>query len=452
MSTDVLREAFEPLKDLAKKDGVEVEMLAVGGERLALAFSKRKMQTFESSESRTAGLRVVDGPAQGYASTENLSADSLVRCYREALQNARMLRAEAEGPPIPLAEPSSLTDAMTDLFVEQAIDIEKKMEVARDLEGKALAADPRVQSVPYSRFSEGAGWIRVLNSRGLDRFHRTSGFSGYTYVLAKDGETSKMDGDAFFTRDFGKVNVDEVVQEAVRRTVARLGARKIKTGHWPVLLDRDVAPSFLSMLLGSLSAKSVLENKSLLKGKAGEAIASSVLTIIDDPFERGGTGGRPFDDEGSPSRKTPLIEKGVLQNFFTNLELAAKMNLPHTASASRGPSSEMGVGPSNIVVERGLMTREQMLSSAPRLLWITELTGSLHAGFNSASGNFSVPAEGFLVENGTIVGPVDQFVISGHILDLMKKVTGVGETYNKPGSSVLVPDLMISELSIAGES
>lgn len=451
--SDVLRDSFEPLKEQARKDGVEVEMLAVGGERLALAFQKRKMETFESSETRTAGLRVIDGPVQGYASTENLSPESLARCYREALQNARMLRAgAAAGNPVPLAEPSSLTDEMSDLYVAQNVEMDKKMEIARDLEGKALSADPRIQAVPYSRFSEGSGWVRILNSRGLDRYHRSSAFSGYTYVLAKEGEASKMDGDAFYTRDLSTVSVDEVVQEAVKRAVSRLNAKKIKTGTMPVVIDREIASSFLSMLLGSLSAKSVLENKSLLKGKAGEAIASSLITINDDPFDRRGTGARPFDDEGSPSKKTPLLEKGVLKNFFTNLELAKKMNLPHTASASRGPSSEMSVGPSNVIVEKGATSREKMLASAPRVLWLTELTGSLHAGFNGASGNFSVPAEGFLVENGTIVGPVDQFVISGNILDLMKKVTAVGDTYNKPGSSVLVPDLLISELSIAGES
>lgn len=450
--SDAIRESFDRLSELAKKDGVGLEMLVQGGERLALAFQTKKLQTFESTTTQVAGLRVVDGPVQGYAATENLAPASLERCYREALQNARMLKDEAKGPAIPLAAPSPLTDEMKDLDRAQDIDIDRKMAVARELEEKALARDPRVFRVPYSRFSEGRGWQRILNTNGLDRFHRSSGYSGYSYVLAKEGEASKMDGDGFYARDFTEVNVDEVVNEAVRRAVSRLGATRIKTGNYPVLIDREIAASFLGMLLPSLSAKAVLENTSLLKGRTEQAIAASGLTIVDDPFDRRGTGARPFDDEGSPSRVTTMIENGVLKNFYTNLELAGKMGLPHTASAARGPSSEMGVGSSNVVVSKGTSSREDMLKSAPRLLWLTELSGSLHAGYNPASGNFSVPAEGFLVENGTIVGPVDQFVISGNILEMMKKITAIGDTYNKPGSSVLVPDLLIGELSIAGES
>lgn len=447
--SDPIREAFDRLNEMARRDGVGLEMLVSGGEKLALSFQDRKLDTFESSESRAAGLRVVLGAVQGYASTENLSVEALERSYREALANARTLLPTASGPDVPLAKSEPLTDEMADLYRPQDVDMDRKMAIARDLETKALDRDGRIHRVPYSRFSEGSGWMRILNSQGLDRLRRSTAFSGYSYVLAKDGENSKMDGDSFFTRDFSEIDIDDVVGEAVRRATARLGATQLKTGVWPVLVDRDIAAQFLGLVAGSFSAKAVEEKKSLFKDSMNQAVASPVLTLIDDPFERQGTGARPFDDEGCPSRRTTMVENGVLKSFFTNLELSRRMNLPHTASASRGPSTEMGVGSSNLVVARGPDSREVLLKRAPRLLFLTEISG-VHSGFKPASGDFSLPGEGFLVEDGQIKGPVDRFVISGNILEFLKKIVAVGDTYGRPGSSLLIPDLFVSELSIAG--
>jgi PmbA protein len=204
------------------------------------------------------------------------------------------------------------------------------------------------------------------------------------------------------------------------------------------------------MISSYFSAKEVHEGKSLFEGKLGQQIASEKFELIDDPFEMKGTGVRPFDDEGAPSKKTDLIERGTLKNFLTNLEFASRMKLPHTSHAARGPSSSMDISPTNLVVQKGTKSLNELLSSSAKVVYLTNFSGGLHAGFKESTGDFSMPAEGFLYENGESVGPIDQFVMSGNVLDLLLEIVDLGDEYNEPGSSMICPDVLIKSLSFAG--
>lgn len=447
---DMIQKSFEVLSRKAKADGVEIELLVSGAESLSLSYQAGKIDEFESSHSQSLGVRVVDGGAQGYASTEKVSPEALERTYAEALANARMLEAKRQETALPLMGPRDLPDAMTDLHRPQEIPMEKKLAVARDLEALTLKAHESVHKVPYSSFSESEGWVQLMNSKGLNLQHRRSSYSGYAYALAKKGEVSKMGGDSFYTRDFDSIDVAELAKTAAQRATQMLDAKPGKTEKLPVIWDSRVSSTLLQMLLASLSGKSVLEKTSLLSDRLGQKVASSLFHLVDDPFNREGTGLRPFDSEGAPSQKTDLIAGGELKAFLTNLEIAQKLKMPHTASASRSPSSSMSVGPSNLVVERGQTSMGEMLKAAPRMLLLTSFTGGLHAGFRAASGDFSLPAEGMIVERGEIVGAIDGFVLSGNVLEALKDISAVGTTYSGRPSSMLVPDLLIGQLSVAG--
>ncbi|UYL09840.1 TldD/PmbA family protein [Bdellovibrio sp. SKB1291214] len=445
---DTIKENFQKILAQAKQDGVKVEMLISGGESLELGYQKKALKDFESTQTQMAGLRVLKGAAQGYAYTENLSLEALLRTYSEALNNAKTVQS-AESFEIPMMKPQPFK-AMN-LFNPEEIEMDKKMEVAKALEEKCLGLDPRVQSVPYSGFSQGSSFSRILNSEGVDQEFRQSYYTGSAAPLVKEGETSKMGGEGFFVRSFAEINIDEVAREGVNNGVKYLGATKLKTGNYPVVLDRKVFPTVLAMLLSYLSAKEVHEGKSLLKGKVGEKVASDKFTLIDDPFELHGTAVRPFDAEGAPSQKTVLFENGVLKNFLTNLEYAQRMNLPHTAHAARGPSSPMGIGPTNLVVSKGSKTQQELLTLNPgQTVHITKFTGGLHAGFKDSTGDLSMPAEGFLYENGKCLGPVDQFVVSGNVLDVLRDIVELGDTYGRPGRSLIAPDVLIKSMSFAG--
>jgi len=445
---DMIKSHFEKIMEQARKDGVKVELLISGSEKLNIGFQKTKLDSFESTQSQMAGLRVVLGGNQGYAYTENLSDESLLRTYREALTNAKTLQ-QGEGSGIPLQTPSVI-HPIGSLYAPEDVTIEQKMEVARLLEEKGLAKDSRVHGIPYSKFNETVSFKRILNSEGVDQEFKQSYYSGYLYALAKEKEFSKMDGDGFFVRSFRDINLEKLTDVAVRKAVSRLGAKMLTTGNYPVVICRDQFPMILQMISSYFSAKEVHEGKSLFEGKLGQQIASEKFELIDDPFELKGTGVRPFDDEGAPSTKTTLIERGHLKNFLTNLEFAGRLSLPHTAHAARGPSSSMGIGPTNVVVARGTKTLQELLSFSTQVVYLTNFSGGLHAGFKESTGDFSMPAEGFLYENGKLVGPVDQFVMSGNVLHLLRDIVDLGTEYQESASSMICPDVLMRSLSFAG--
>lgn len=445
---DMIKNSFEKIQSQAHQDGVKVEMLISGGENLKIGFQKKEMNSFESTQSQMAGLRVIVGASQGYAYTENLAEDSLLRTYSEALKNARTVQKQ-DSFEVPLQKPTAY-QPMNDLFVAEEIPMDQKIEVARNLEEKCLAADSRVQGVPYSGFNEVRSFKRVLNSEGLDHEYKQSYYVGYAYSLVKQDESSKMDAEGFFSRHFKNINVDEVSQNSVRKAVSRLGAKSLKTGNYPVVICRDQFTQVLAMIEGYFSAKEVDEGKSLFQGKLGDKIASEKFYLSDDPFAVNGSNSRPFDDEGSPSQKTVLFAGGVLANYLTNVEYAKKMNLPQTASASRSPSTSLGISVSNLVVKSGSKSLLELLASYPKVVYLTEFSGGLHSGFKESTGDISMPAEGFLYENGKCVGPVDQFVMSGNVLDLLRDIEEVGNEYNKPGNSMICPDVLVKSMSFAG--
>lgn len=445
---DYIKDHFSKIVKLAEDKKAQVELLFSESEKLNLGYKQKKLDKFESIQSQIAGLRVVVGSSQGYAYTENLSEASLLNTFNEAYNNAKAnaQTADQTNKLINLVKPQVIKITEPD-FIE--ISIAEKKSVAEKLESNCLGQD-KIQSVPWAGFSENQGAIRVLNSNGVDCKYKYQFYSAYTYPLAKDGESSKMGGDSMVARDFKGIKVDEITTEAVKRAKEKLNAKTLKTGNYATVITADEFVTMINMFENYFSAKQVFEGKSLLKGRVGEKIASSLFTLIDNPLEETLPGYRPFDSEGATSQKTTLIDQGELKTFITNLEYSEKMNLPHTAHAARSPAGTMSIGCSNLVVPKGTESLEQLIAKNKTTVVITEFTGGLHAGYNETTGEFSMPAEGLLYEDGKLVGPVDQFVVSGNILESLKKITALSNKLNNGSSGRSCPDVLISSLSFAG--
>lgn len=444
---DQIKENFLKISKLAEEKKSQVELLYTESETLKLGYKQKKLEKFESIQSQIAGLRVIVGPAQGYAYTENLSEASLINAFNEAFNNAQANAQSAEGQKaITLMKPQAIK--IVDQPIAQ-VSIADKKKVAEALELECLAQS-QIQSVPWAGFSESQGAVRILNSVGVDCQYKYQGYSAYAYPLAKDGESSKMGGESIATKNFNEINVGQLTATAVHRAKEKLNAQPLKTGNYACVVSSDEFVTMIHMFEGYFSAKQVFEGKSLLKGKIGEKIASSLFTLIDNPLDENMVGYRPFDSEGAPSQKNTLIEKGVFKTFITNLEYSEKMNLPHTAHAARSPAGTMSIGCSNLFVPAGTESIEQLVSKYPKTVVITEFTGGLHAGYNETTGEFSMPAEGLLYENGKLVGPVDQFVVSGNILETLKNIVGLSNKLNNGSSGRVCPDVLIESLSFAG--
>ena len=445
---DQIKDNFQKIVKLAEEKKAQVELLYSESEKLNLGYKKKKLDKFESIQSQIAGLRVIVGSSQGYAYTENLSEASLLNTFNEAYNNAKAnaQSADKNSKPINLVKPQNLK--VTEPKFSD-IPIAQKKEVAEKLESQCLSED-KIQSVPWAGFTESQGKVRVLNSVGVDCNYKFQYYSAYAYPLAKDGESSKMGGESQIARDFKDINVNQITSEAVKRAKEKLNAKTLKTGNYATVISSDEFVTMINMFESYFSAKQVFEGKSLLKDKIGQKIASPLFTLVDNPLEETLPGYRPFDSEGATSQKTTLIDQGEFKTYITNLEYSEKMNLPHTAHAARSPAGTMSIGCSNLMVPAGKDSLEQLISKNKTTVVITEFTGGLHAGYNETTGEFSMPAEGLLYEDGKLVGPVDQFVVSGNILETLKKISALGNKLNNGSSGRSCPDVLISELSFAG--
>lgn len=447
--------AFQKIADMAKVDGVEAELLVEMSESLSLAVDHGRVERFASSTAQAGGLRVIDSGVEGYCWTESLSERDLAEAYHEALANARFAARGTIGSNDPaelvelysgetVTEQGELFNASLEQF-----SIQEKIQRAQSLESEAKAFDSRIASVPYNRYWESRGEVQIFNTRGVRARQRSTALGGFAYCLAKQGNESRMGGEMFFSRDANVAPVEAVARSAAQKAILKLGAVSPTTGLYPVMIDSEAVAEFFGTLAGYFSAKAVAENSSLFGDERGKLIASPLLTIRDEPFLNGGIGNRPFDSEGVPTRPTTLVENGVLQTFLTNSFYSRKLKLPHTASAVRSAKDQLQIGHSNLVIVPGESSREEMLSAYGRIVHITDFK-DFHAGFRLGSGEFSLSAEGDLYENGERVGALCNFVVSGSVRDLFSRIVRVGSRLSPTNRSVVAPDLLISELSIAG--
>lgn len=443
---------FDELRESAAKAGAEVELTLSQGENFSATYKQQALHKYSFHESQSAHLRVLFEKAEGFYSTEKVSRDSLKAGLETALASAKELNKSKKPTDLKreLKGPSTVRE-LEGLYVPNAMlmPVEERLQKARDLEGVALAADARVKSVPYSGFSLGQGGARVWNSRGLKLETQQTMTSGYCYPMAEQNGDTKMLAHSAFCREPFAFKADRIAREAVRQSTSLLGAQPIASKKWTVVFSNQVVAKFLGLLIGDFSAKSVDEGISLLKNRRGDKVFSDLFTVTDDPFVAELPGARAFDAEGYPTQKTVVVRNGVLENYLTDSLYARKMQLPHTASAVRG-SGEIDVGSSNWLVTPGKDSLESMFNSALDMVYIVSVD-ALHSGYKSGTGDFSLPGKGFHVRSGEIVSPVDQFVVSGNVLDIFGRASMISNKLNDDANSVRSPDMLVEGISIAGK-
>ena len=267
----------------------------------------------------------------------------------------------------------------------------------------------------------------------------------------REGETQS--GFAFrVAREPDELDWEAAAEEAAARAARLLGSRKPGTEKLPVVLDPWAAASFLGVLAASLSAEEVQKGRSLLADLVGDQVASELVTIVDDGRLDDGPSTAPFDDEGVPTSRTPLIERGVLRGFLHNTETARRDTSGSTGNASR-PSYRgvPGVAPTNLVVEGGSENADAILKRAGRAIYIQDVSG-VHSGANPVSGEFSVGATGLRVEGGSLGEPLREITIASTLPEVLRRVEAVGSDVRFfPGAGAIgTPTILVGEMTVAG--
>ncbi|GBF05532.1 protease [Deinococcus aerius] len=430
----------------ARERGVTLEVYGERGTSTGVKAFQGEVSEFKLSARQGVALRALVKGAWGYSFTENLSRPALDRALDSAVENAELVAPEPGAGLQNWPPPPAL-----DLYGEglSGVTVEQKVGVALELDRAAREADPRVTSLPYGGYSDSDAQRLVGNTEGLEREARELHAMQYAYPLVSEDGQNKMKGDWQFTREFTELDPTRTALSAVEKALALLGAKPAPSGTFPAVVSGECLGELLALFSGMFSGKMVEEGKSPLAGRLGETIASPLVTLIDDPTLPRGLNSRAFDAEGCPSAPLTLIENGKLAAFMHNAQTAARAGTTSTGHAARyGIQGTVGVAPSNLILQPG-GTEGTAVASGLTGVRVTGVSGG-HAGANPVTGDFSLQAEGFWVEDGEVRHPLEVFTVAGNILDLLAGIEAVGNELHETQYAVAAPDVRVGALAVGG--
>jgi PmbA protein len=427
----------------------DAECTIAEGEEFSVNVRMRELENLKEAGSRGAGLRILRGKHTGSSYTSDLSPEGVEHLVKSAIELADIT---TEDPHAGLPDPDEFgsIDGDLKLFSEDVatLDTQVKIDTAKRAEEAALSADPRISNSEGASFDTHTGRHIFANSRGFAGEYRTSYCSLSTVPVAKDGES--MERDYWYTMARGYAGLESpesVGKEAARRALRRLNAVKVETQKVPIVFDPNAARSLLDNIFDAVHGMSVYRQESFLAGKLGEKVASEALTVIDDATIPGLFGTSPFDDEGVPSRRTVVIERGVLRNYLLNTYAARKLGMKTTGNASRGLTGNAGIGHGNFYAEKGVQTAEQIVAGIANGFYVTELMGF---GVNIVTGDYSRGAAGLWIRNGELAFAVSEVTIAGNLKDMLMGLETVGSDL-RFRSSIAAPTLKIGEMTVGGK-
>ena len=413
-----------------------------------------EVESLTDAGQRGLGVRCWIDHRSGYAYGTDLSEDGLRGIAAGAVEAARIADPdEFSAAPEALAGEVPEIEGLVDASLASWT-TERKIELAQAVERAARAADERVVAVETTVYADEEERVALASSTGFSGSWEAT--SAYAYLQA----IAEADGDKQTGLGFGMgrspqaLDPEGIGREAAGRAASLLGAAKPPSRTCPVVLDPIEAASFVGFIGGTLCADSVQRGRSPFAGMLGDAVGSAALSLTDDGVDPMGLNSAPLDAEGSPRGSTSLIEAGKLAGYLHDSYTARRQGegTRTTANASRSSyRSPPSVSTSNLVVEAGERSFDELLAEAEGGIYVTDVAG-LHSGVNPVSGTFSVGATGRLIEGGALAAAADEFTVASDLTSMLKAVAGAGsEARWVPfGGSVKTPALLIAEMAVGG--
>ena len=405
-----------------------------------------KLEDVERSEGADLGLRVMVGKRQASVSTTDHSRGSLKELAERC---TAMAKAAPEDPYCGLAPAERLAkppykDMDLGDFAEPTT--EALQARAAECEEAALAVKGVVNSSGAGA-SYGEGWKWLMTSHGFFGQSGGSNHSVSVSVLSQDDNGMERDYDYDSKTHIGDLKSATMIgRSAGERAVRRLSPRKPKSRTAPVIFDNRLSASLLSHLAGAVNGAAIARGVSFLKNKKGEKIFADNINIIDDPHVARGQGSRPFDGEGVVNARIDLIKNGVLTDWLMNSSQAAQLGLETNGRATRGTGGTPGSGSTNLYLEAGTHSADDLLKQANEGLLLTDMFGPQ---VNSNTGDYSVGCSGFWVENGASAYPVSEITIAGNILEMFAGMVHANDLEFR--GSTNAPSILIPAMTIAGD-
>jgi PmbA protein len=427
--------------------GEQVEAVVVRGVDTEIKVYGGEVESLSSAQSQGVGIRVVVDGRQGFAYAGTLDEAVIAETLAEARDNAGFAtRDEYVG----LAEPDGVAIEELDLFRSSmnAVHPDEKVALAIELERAVLAADPRISGIESAEYADGVSEAAVATTTGIRSVGRETSCYVATYAMATEGDDTQTGFGFSVGRELADLDPAAAAAEAAERATRMLGAVKPPTGRLTVVLDPWVTAQFLGLLGYTLNGDAVAKGRSLFADRLGEAVASPLVTLIDDPTDIRAMTATDTDGEGLATRRNVLVRDGVLEMFVHNAYSARRAGTVSTGNAVRGFKSTPSVDCLFLSLQPGTTDPAQLIAGIDDGVLVQEVSG-LHSGVNPVSGDFSTGAEGLRIRGGEVAEPVREFTIASTLQKMLHDVQAVGNDLqflpmNAAGVSLVVADVTLS--------
>ena len=442
--------AVDVVERAMKAGATAADAIARDGNEFSTLVRLGEVETLKESGARALGLRVFVGKRVAATHTSDFSREGVERLVSSAITLAKATSEDSVAGLPDAASLGSLTQNL-DLYYDDVYSLSTadRIDYARRAEAAALAVDARITNSDGGSFEAATGYKVLANSLAFVGEYRRSYCSVSAVPIAQaDGSAMQRDYWYSASRTLQKLESPEAVgRKAAERTLRRVGARKVATQKVPVVFDPMVARGIIDHVFDAVNGDAIYRHASYLAGKLGEQIAGENITIIDDGTMVGGFGSSPFDGEGVPTRRTVVVERGVLKSYLLNTYTARKLKLQTTGNAARGLTGNPGIGSGNFFLQPRDKSPKEILRDIPNGLYVTEFLGF---GVNLVTGDFSRGASGLWIENGELTFPVEEITVAGNLKDMLRNVSAIGNDLEFR-SSIAAPTLRIDGMTIAGE-
>ncbi|MCK4259279.1 MAG: TldD/PmbA family protein [Halanaerobiales bacterium] len=434
--------------------------LTHGAEEIEFYFERiksNKIQIFTgdvesllTSTSQGIGVRVIFDGKIGFAYTSNLTSKGLKTVIIAAIDSARLVQK---------SELHKFSDKgwrypEVEIFDSElgSTELEEKIRYGIELERSALDFDPRIVRIPLAKYEDEEKEVYIVNSKGLNEHYNKTIANAILTAIANENNENQTGLGIGFGKKLSDLDSQKIGEQAARQAISLLGATAVPTQEVSVLFS-PYAGSLLCAPFGSgFLAGRVQKNKSYFKGKLGEKVASSLVTLIDDGLLEGGFQTTPFDDEGIPSQKTIVVEKGILKSYLYDTYSAGKAGISSTGNSRRKSYQELPESTlTNFYLQPGNYTKEEMISEMKEGLYILNLSG-VGSGTNPISGDFSVGALGIWIKDGKLTHPVSGVIIAGNFFEMLNDIVQIGNdmSFNFITKFMGMPSILVRKLMVTG--
>jgi len=440
----------EELFKEAKTSGFEeCEIYYSDAENLSLNVYEGEVEKYKLTNAFGLSFRGKINGKMGYSYTEILDEDAI----KTLITNAKGAALAIENDDVQFIYEGDKEYKELDCYKKELDNVkpDELISLALEMEKECKKQCDKVVNFQGCGIGYGKATYGIINSKGLNLKNERNSLTAYVVPIVEENN-EKYDGMGYvIANTVGDIKPSELAKQGLEEALSKVGGKSIPSGTYKIIINNEAMVSLLGTFSGIFNAEQAQKGLSLLKGKEGEIIASDIITLIDDPHLEDGLGTTSFDDEGVATYKKEIITNGKLNTLLYNLKTAYKAQVKSTGNGFKGSyASTVGVSATNFYIKPGEKSFEELCNEVKEGVIITEFAG-LHSGASAITGDFSLAAKGFMIENGKKSFPVEQITVAGNFFTLLKDIEEVGSDLKFPMSSIGCPSVIVKELSVAGK-